>query len=153
MLIEWKIEKKRGNFRPLLTYSIELEDYEKALAVPQVTVESTIPKPLEDWKDYCYPGQFERNGKISDLTHYLHTPSHRSGSESGRLRLPWRADNEYPEVEASFRRLRADFETVMRNSYDSSELDETCGLSLSDETRKHVAAGVVADRLLKAVGY
>ena len=29
MRIEWKITKKRGNLRPVLHYSVELEEHEK----------------------------------------------------------------------------------------------------------------------------
>ena len=34
MHIEWKITKKRGYLRPILQYSVRLEDHEKALALP-----------------------------------------------------------------------------------------------------------------------
>ena len=60
MIIEWKITKKRGYFRPVLHYSVRLEDHEKALALPIVSIVSDIPQPEEDRQDYCYPGLFER---------------------------------------------------------------------------------------------
>ncbi|MDD4701991.1 MAG: hypothetical protein PHI96_07180 [Desulfovibrio sp.] len=60
MQIEWKIAKKRGNLRPVLSYSVHLEDHEKALALPVVCIVSSIPKPDEDRQDYCYPGLLER---------------------------------------------------------------------------------------------
>ena len=31
MHIEWKIEKKRGNYRPKLSWKISLDEYEKNL--------------------------------------------------------------------------------------------------------------------------
>lgn len=60
MRINWKIEKKRGNLRPTLTYSVSLEEHEKALALPPLRIVSNIPKPAEHWQEHCYPGQFER---------------------------------------------------------------------------------------------
>ena len=43
MKINWKIEKQRGNFRPVLKYSISLEEHEKAIAMHAVNIESSIP--------------------------------------------------------------------------------------------------------------
>ena len=43
MRITWKIEKKRGNLRPVLTYTVTLEDFERALATPPLTITSLIP--------------------------------------------------------------------------------------------------------------
>ncbi len=41
MHIEWKITKKRGYMRPILQYSVRLEEHEKALALPIVSIVST----------------------------------------------------------------------------------------------------------------
>ena len=60
MHIEWTITKKRGWLRPTLTYTITLEAHEKALALPEVSVLSSIPKPEEERQEHCPPGRFER---------------------------------------------------------------------------------------------
>ena len=60
MHIEWAINKDRGNLRPTLSYRVRLEEHEKALALPQVRVTSTIPRPEEHHTRYCYPGTMER---------------------------------------------------------------------------------------------
>ena len=81
MHIEWKITKKRGYLRPILQYSVRLEEHEKALALPIVSIVSTIPQPEEERQDYCYPGLFERaQGYTPTRFHTLEAPSHKGHS-------------------------------------------------------------------------
>ena len=112
MRITWKIEKKRGNLRPVLTYAVTLEDFERELATPPLSITSLIPEPPESWQEHCWPGQHERAGQDTpdDRPCYqLSIPSHKGRHGSQSLRLPWRENNSYPEVEASFRLLREAF--------------------------------------------
>ena len=45
MHIEWNITKRRGNIRPILHYTVTLEEHERELALPFIRVVSTIPEP------------------------------------------------------------------------------------------------------------
>ena len=74
MYIEWNITKERGNLRPVLQYRVRLEDHEKALALPGVSIESTIPKPDEEHMKYCYPGVMERADGWQ--AHAFHAPQY-----------------------------------------------------------------------------
>jgi len=151
MRIEWKITKKRGNLRPVLTYSVTLDDYEKALALPPLRVKSSIPEPRDSWQDYCWPGQHERAEKPELGECYeLEAPSHRGRSWPQTLRLPWRADNDYPEVEASFLEFRRALEALVAESYASQPVETAGSLDASIGARRHVAAGVLAERFLNA---
>ncbi len=152
MKIDWKITKKRGNLRPVLTYCVTLEEYEKELALPPMRVLSTIPEPKDSWQEFCYPGQLERSAgeAAGDLPCYeLEAPSHKGKSWPQTLRLPWREDNAYPEVEASFRAFRTAFEDMVRDAYASAPMNEDGSLSSSGSARMHVAPGVAAARFLR----
>ncbi|ACS80616.1 hypothetical protein [Maridesulfovibrio salexigens] len=152
MIIEWNITKKRGNFRPVLTYTISLEDFEKELGLPQVVLESNIPEPPDSWSASCLPGKCERNG--CDCTAYrIYTPDHKTGETSGKLMLPWREGSDYPEVKESFLKLRNNFEAVLKEAYDSHPIDVEGKLELSGDTRRHIASGLVSQRFLKAAGF
>ena len=150
MRIEWTIAKKRGNLRPLLTYSVTLEDHEKALALPPLRVRSSIPEPEDSWQEYCYPGRLERaEGAMPASCYELEIPSHRGRSWPQTLRLPWRADNSYPEVEASFLALREAFEAMLAEACASEPMREQGALSSSASSRAFVAPAVLAERFLK----
>lgn len=56
MHIEWNITKRRGNIRPVLHYTVTLEEHERELALPFIRVVSTIPEPPDSWQEFCYPG-------------------------------------------------------------------------------------------------
>ncbi|OEU79730.1 MAG: hypothetical protein BA865_00230 [Desulfobacterales bacterium S5133MH4] len=152
MQIEWRIEKKRGNLRPKLHYKMILEECEKDLAIPPVCVESMIPKPLDHWQSHCYPGQKERNGWKPEEYYSLFTPGHKTPEVAETICLPWRADNEYPEIETSFHRLRDDFEESLRHAYNSLPMDTKGNMGITPQTKKHIAPGIAAARLLRAVG-
>ncbi len=153
MKIEWSIQKKRGNHRPVLNYEIELERFEIDLAVPQVVMDNAIAKPPFSWRSFCYPNEDERAGV--ELTWYrLMTPSHKLITTSGRLVLPWRgSEDSYDDVKVAFMRLRRDFELVLASTNDSAPVEVVEHLELTEGTRKHIAAGVASARFLSAVGF
>ena len=91
MRITWKIEKKRGNLRPVLTYTVTLEDFERQLATPPLSITSLIPEPPESWQEHCWPGQHERAGQDDAgerPCYQLSIPSHKGRHGSQSLRLP-----------------------------------------------------------------
>ncbi len=153
MKIEWKIEKRRGNHRPVLKYAIALEPFEVDLAVPQVVLEEAIARPPSAWRSFCYPGEDERAGVLLDW-YRLVTPSHKKGTESGELTLAWRnPESGFDDVKEAFVRLRYAFEQTLTNAHDSAPLEIVENLELSESTRKHIAAGVASARFLAAVGF
>lgn len=153
MKIQWSIQKKRGNHRPVLSYEIELEQFEIDLAVPQVVLDNALPKPPSSWRSFCYPDEDERAGKGLDW-YRLMTPSHKTAVSTGKLTLPWRtAESQFEDVEVVFARLRRDFEDVLAKANDSAPVEIVEHLELTETTRKHIAAGVASARFLSAVGF
>ncbi|CCO24922.1 hypothetical protein [Maridesulfovibrio hydrothermalis] len=152
MIIEWNISKKRGNFRPILTYTIVLEDFERDLAMPNIVQQSTIPQPPDSWSASCLPDKCERAEKECS-TYQIYTPDHKTGEVTGKCILPWREEGVYPEIEESFILLREEFESVLKAAYESQPLEINGKLELSTETRKHIAAGLISQRFLEAAGF
>lgn len=150
MIIEWKITKKRGYFRPVLHYSVRLEDHEKALALPIVSIVSDIPQPEEDRQDYCYPGLFERAAGYTPAHFYtLEAPSHKGHSWTRTLTLPWRKNNSYPEVEQSFQRLRNALEAEIEQADNSQPMSVTGSVQTSAAAKVMLAPNLLAERLLR----
>lgn len=150
MHIEWTINKDRGNLRPTLSYRVRLEEHEKALALPQVRVTSTIPKPDEHNTKYCYPGTMERaEGWKPSEFYTLETPSHIGHPLLHTLTLPWREDNKYPEVEESFCVLRDALEAEMERACQSAPMEEKGSVRASSEGKRLVAPDVAAVRFLR----
>lgn len=152
MRIEWSIEKKRGNLRPILRYAVTLERHETHLALPMVRIASSIPEPPASWQPFCYPDQYERAGQPPAGCHVLETPNHKRASGGAELRLPWRPDNSYPEVEASFAALRAAFEAELAAAHGSAPMSLRGELELRPTLREAIAPAVVAERLLRMAG-
>ena len=148
MRITWHIAKKRGNLRPELSYDVVLEGHEKALALPYVRIDSTIPEPAASWQAHCYPHEHERAGQIPASVYQLATPNHAAGTLRQSLRLPWREDNVYPEVEASFQALRRAFEAAFAAAGASQPMDVRGELTLSAGLKRDLAPSLMADRLL-----
>ncbi|HML53481.1 MAG TPA: hypothetical protein PKC79_05250 [Solidesulfovibrio magneticus] len=148
MRITWHIVKKRGNLRPELVYDVVLEGHEKALALPYVRIDSTIPEPPSSWQAHCYPGQHERAGAAPAGFYQLATPNHATGTLRQSLRLPWREDNDYPEVEASFAALRRAFEAAFAAAGASQPMDVRGELTLTAGLKRDLAPSLMADRLL-----
>lgn len=151
MNIEWSISKQRGNFRPVLTYSIALSEFEVGLGVPAVRVESAIPKPPDLGWTHCWPGQNERGSWTPSEWHTLMTPSHKSKELTERLKLPWRENNAYPEVEESFLALRDAFERVLTETSQSKPLLEKGRLETSGLAKAKIAPAFAAERILQVV--
>ena len=150
MHIEWKITKKRGYFRPVLHYCVRLEEHEKALALPIVSIVSNIPQPDEDRQDYCYPGLFERAAEHTPTRFYtLEAPSHKGHSWTRSLTLPWRKSNEYPEVAQSFERLRAALEAEIEKADHSQPMNECGKVQTSSTAKVMLAPNLLAERFLR----
>ena len=150
MRIEWKITKKTGYLRPVLHYAVHLEDHEKALALPMVSIVSSIPKPEEERQDFCYPDMLERaSDYIPTAFHVLEAPSHKGHSWTHDLRLPWREDNAYPEVEHSFQCLRDAVEQEMARANASGAMDVSGALCTSTQAKAMLAPELLAERFLR----
>lgn len=155
MRITWTIDKKRGNHRPILTYDIVLDEHELDLAMPPVRVESDIEEPPASWQGHCHPGENERSpGGESPCAkrYFLETPGHKSRKCSASLRLPWRDDNEYPEVEQSMAALRAAFEEQLALSHASEPMSQRGELRGTLASRRAVAASALAGQMLRLAG-
>ncbi len=149
MKIEWKITKKLGNLRPTLSYFFVVEKFERALALPPISIESTIPEPLDSWQEHCYPHELERAPDAAYKGHYrLSLVSHKGKMWEQSLRLPWREDNHYPEIEESFALLRAAFEEELARAHASKPMDETACLQLSDVATNTIAPSALAEKFL-----
>ena len=127
MHIEWNITKRRGNIRPVLHYTVTLEEHERELALPFIRVVSTIPEPPDSWQEFCYPGQHERAENPASGKTY---------------------ENDYPEVEQSFKKLRDAFEAELKAAYGSLPMDESNSLETSFDARRFIAPGILAERFL-----
>lgn len=148
MRLLWHIEKKRGNFRPVLTYRVELDDWERELAPPALRIASSIPEPAHPWQEYCYPGELERGDVPPAACYMLDIPPHKGRFGSTSLRLPWREDNNYPEVAASFEALRLAYETELDRTRASEPMNERGCLRLSGASLRAAAPAILAARLL-----
>ena len=151
MKLHWTITKARGNLRPLLTYSIELEPWERRLATPPLRIPSSIPEPPDSWQEYCYPDQLERAGQSGPGCYALDIPPHKGGHGSTSLRLPWRADNEYPEVAASFARLREAYEQELARAYASEPMNQSQSLRVRSPLLRETAPGILGQRILEGL--
>ncbi len=150
MEIQWNITKKRGNFRPTLTYTVSLAEHERALGLPFIRLASTIPQPSDAWQEVCYPNQHERSEGHSPSAFYdLEIPSHKQHTWTNSLRLPWRVDNKYPEVHDSLHALRVAFEDALSTANASLPMDENDSLKISDAARNSIAPAVLGERFLQ----
>ena len=153
MRINWKIEKKRGNFRPILRYTLTLEEYEQAIAMHAVTIVSSIPKVSDSYQAWCMPCCGEReDGWQPDDFHYLSVPYFKTGSSNGFIRLPFKESGSYPEVEESFRMLRTAYEQVVREVYSWKPTSEQGGLGITTETKEEIVATLAAQKMLTLFG-
>jgi hypothetical protein len=67
------------------------------------------------------------------------------------LMLPMRPGNDYPEVEASFCRLRRAYEEALLAAYANSAFETRGSLGMSSETKRRFAPAVAAQRFLALV--
>lgn len=156
MQINWTIEKKRGNFRPLLSYTITLESFEVELAVSSLNIKSFIPRIPNAREAHCLPGEGERSASWTPSRyHYLSIPSVTYLKEStieNTIRLPFRESGEYPEVEASFEKLKRAYEEIVREAYSLEPISQSGEMELSTDTKRAIAAKVTGAKLLGLFG-
>ncbi len=153
MNIKWTIEKKRGNFRAVLNYEICLEDFEKELAVPTVTIVSRIAQIPEPRNRFCLPDTNERvRGWLPARFHPMSTPGFRRGETQKSILLPYVSSSQFSEVEASFCLLRSEFEKEMQAAKESESVLIRNELRLTEKTSKKMAGDIVAHKMLKLVG-
>lgn len=150
MRIEWTLEKKRGNLRPKLIYTTELDAYERGLCLPMVRIETTIPEPPESFASHCWPGEHERSDWTPDRFHRLATPSHKTGFLTETLTLPWREDNRYPEVEAGLSALQRAFETMLQAASASEPMTLGGELETTTAAKQQIASAFLAERIVQA---
>ena len=150
---KWKINKKRGNYRAGLKYTITLEEYERELAVHAVNIRSFIPIIPDSHQNYCLPGCHERySGWKAENYHYINVPYFKEGELSNFILLPFRESGCYPEVEQSFIKLRHIYEEVVKEAYGWEAVSYEAELDTSKETKKHIAARVTAGKILALYG-
>ena len=149
MKIEWKITKKRGNLRPTLSYTFIVDSFEKCLALPPIRICSTIAEPINAWEEHCYPNQYERAENPEYKGFYeLSIVPHKGKVWTQEIRLPWRKDNSYPEIESSFKTLRNAFEDELALAYASMPMEEKSFLNISHISTQTVAPAVLAEKFL-----
>lgn len=149
MKITWSIEKKRGNFRAHLKYSITLEDYEKEIAVNTLNIVSSIPKIDDSHESFCLPSSNERSKDWQPKDfHMVSTPYFRDGHLTEYIRLPFREDGKYPEIEETFSKLRAEYEKIVQEAYGSVPISENKELDTSEDTKQIIAAHLVSRKML-----
>ena len=81
----------------------------------------------------------------------LNTPSHKTITREELLMLPMCPGNQYPKVEASFRRLRCAYEKVLVEAYENSSFATGGRLEMTLETKERIASAVVAQKFLALV--
>lgn len=149
MKISWNINKKQGNFRPHLHYTICLEGYERELAVHTINLTSTIPKIPCAHEAFCLPNIHERKvGWQPNSFHQISTPYFRDGTVNDYIRLPFRKNNDYPEIEESFAKLRYQFEVIVRDAYGAVGFTQEKELDTSSATKEIIAAHLAARKML-----
>ncbi len=149
MKIEWNIHKKKGNFRPVLHYSFIVEAFERDLALPPIRIKSTIQEPLEVYDEHCYPNTHERAQEPQYKGFYdLEIVSHKGRLWPQEIRLPWREDNNYPEVEESFKMLRQAFEDELASANSSEEMQVSSSLDITEHATLEIAPAILAEKFL-----
>lgn len=147
MVIEWKITKKRGNWRPVLQVTMTKDQWEKDLNVNGGVVKTTIP---------CVPGSFgmPREGSFElkpgwePQSYYEATlPSAWELSHSFKLDIPLREDNQYPEVEESMALIMNEYEKRLRQAFESSHFERIGQLEMSTDTKIMVAPWVATVKM------
>ena len=151
MHIEWKIHKRAGHLRPKLHYAMTLEDFEIELAVPMVRITSTIPKPPDAGQHYVWPGTKECGREAPTQVYDLCSPSHKTGHCRETLMLPMRQANHYPEIEASFRKLREAYEDALMAAHTNCAFESKGQLDMTSVTKRCIAPAVATRRFLSLI--
>ncbi len=149
MKIEWNIIKKKGNYRPSLHYSFVVEDFERDLALPPIRIQSTIHEPMEVFEEHCYPNKYERAQTPEYKGFYdLEIVSHKGRLWPQEIRLSWREDNLYPEIEESFKMLRQAFEEELAKANNSKEINISSSLDITEQAHLEIAPSILAEKFL-----
>ncbi|PIE58660.1 MAG: hypothetical protein CSA33_01800 [Desulfobulbus propionicus] len=153
MNIQWSIDKRRGNYRPTLTYVITLEEHELAIAMHSVSITSSIPRIPNSGRAWCMPGCDERALNWSPKEfHQLHVPYFKTGMTNDFIRLPFREHDHYPEVEASFSDLRQTYEQVVAQVYAFKPFRQEQTMDMTSATKQKIAATLTAQKMLGFAG-
>ena len=117
MKINWEIEKKRGNWRPLLTAKISFEDWETELNIKPVYVKTPFPLTTITG-DMYYSGNTKRGE--CDSRPKTWKKFRTISSEEIKVRLPWRpgANPQYPEVPIILKALQRKYEKALMEAID-----------------------------------
>jgi len=150
MEINWKILKKRGYFRPVLTYSIKLSKEECDLGISSLKIDTKILKPLNSWESHCFPDKNERAGRFDEKTYEISTPSFKNPLLNGSLVLCWKEENSYPEVKKGFEIIRNIMEKEIMRAQESLPICESGEIFVSSSFKKKTAPAFAAERFLKA---
>lgn len=147
MKVAWRITKKRGNWRPVLTIECQKEDWECELAIPGGDASVTIPQ-APDWHKQASLGPEYRPEE--GWAYSLSLPAQDGKALRADVTLPWRpgAHPEYPEVEAALRQYMAEWERRVLKALESSALEMAGELEHSGEFKRAVAPYVAARRML-----
>jgi hypothetical protein len=148
MKIKWEIEKKRGNWRPTLTYTCTKLPDEVNLAIPAVVMGTKIPEPPNSYRDICMPDTDERNeGWVPKNFTTIKTPRNNEQEFGESLKLPWRpgAKPRYPEVEEAFALLQEEWEKCLEITAASAAIHLEGSLDHTKKT-KDILAPIVARR-------
>lgn len=109
-----------------------------------------IPNESRGW---CLPGFDERAEEWKAKSfHLLSVPWFKIGQDAGFLRLPFRENGKYPEVEESFKKLRKEYEIIVCQAYRWEAIDEAGALHTTEETREAIAGTIAAKKMLELFG-
>lgn len=154
MQLTWNITKKRGNWRPVLTYKCVKDGWEDDLAVPGGRTHIRVPSPGSWPSANCMPGEHERSERFQMHESALELPMYTKTELTVKITLPWRpgAHPEYPEVEEAMGQLMAEWERQVLDALASSALTIEGTVEPSTEFKRQVAPYVAARRMLQNGG-
>eukprot|EP00767_Chilomastix_cuspidata_P000007 gnl/Chilomastix_cuspidata/10007.p2 GENE.gnl/Chilomastix_cuspidata/10007~~gnl/Chilomastix_cuspidata/10007.p2 ORF type:complete len:154 (-),score=10.29 gnl/Chilomastix_cuspidata/10007:47-508(-) len=152
MEINYEIEKQRGNFRPVVKYTITLGENEAILGIPPLKIDSGIKKPVNSWEKHCYPDKNERAGLFDKENYQILTPGFKNRESKGELRLGFNDSNDYKEVYDCFIKVRDIIEKEILKAKDFSAFNKSFKIGFSDDFKTERAPSSAKDMFLKAVG-
>jgi len=147
MKIKWRIEKKQGYWRPVLTYSIELEQWEIDLAIPKVSIKSKIATPPDF---FSYATEEKNNNWKPKNYHTISTADWSVKKAEREIKLIWKPGKnpDYPEVEESFKMLREAYEKELIKAIESKGFIKDGELELTPQTKRKVAPYAAKQKMI-----
>jgi hypothetical protein len=143
MKVQYKIEKPVGMYRPVLNIYWEYAPEEKALnpITNDITTEIII---VNGWSRTVNDAKTEeeKTAKLS-LRPGI-------GNEPRTYYLPWREDNNYPEVEVGIKQIRDEMERALLEASRSHPFTASGEMGLTPEAEAELAPILVAIKLEKA---